>query len=503
MSLTNDTILRCRSISKAFKGVRALEGVDFDIHRGKVHGLIGENGAGKSTLMKILSGAYTADSGEVAIEGEPVHVRDTQDAIDRGIVTIYQDSDLIPTLSVAENIYLNHEPLRGSTPLIDRERLQARTRELLGAFNLDVSPAAKVRDLPNDIQKMIQIIKAVSRDAKVLLMDEPTSALTRHEVDIILGFVRSLAAQGVGVVFISHYLAEVFRVCDLITILREGRVVRTVDTRDTSLAEAIRLMIGRTIADEQPPSTPGTERERFAVHNLNVRRRLKDISLAVGEGEILGVTGLIGSGTAELAKALFRSEDVHWESGEVLLEGRAVRLRNTEDAIRHRIGFLPNDRKNEGLFARFSVADNICLSSLGKYVGPLRLLRPGRMAEDAQRYIEALAIKTPGPLVPVENLSGGNQQKVLLAKWLDTDPLVLILNEPTVGIDVGTKFEIRKLIRGIAARGVSVILVTTELEELEKLCHRVLVMFRGEIVKELRGGEIQKESILAASTGGN
>ena len=229
MSVANETVLRCRSITKSFKGVQALAGVDFDILRGQVHGLIGENGAGKSTLMKILSGAYTADSGEVLIDGRPVHVRDTQDAIGRGIVTIYQDSDLIPTLSVAENIHLNHEPLRRPTPLIDRERLLARTRELLAAFRLDVPPAAMVRDLPSDQQKMVQIVKAVSRDAKVLLMDEPTSSLTRHEVDLILDFVRSLAARGVGVVFISHYLAEVFRVCDRITILREGQVVRSVD----------------------------------------------------------------------------------------------------------------------------------------------------------------------------------------------------------------------------------------------------------------------------------
>jgi ABC-type sugar transport system ATPase subunit len=494
-------LISCRNISKSFKGVKALTGVDFDVLPGIVQGLIGENGAGKSTLMKIISGVFPSDGGDLLMEGTPVRFAGTRDAISRRIVTIYQESDLIPTLTVAENVFLNQELTRGVLPFVNRGRQRAETRALLERFGLDIDPTALVRGLPMDVQKMIQIIKAVSKDARVLLMDEPTSSLTSSEVDLLLSFMHGLTGRGVGVVFISHYLPEVFRVCDRITILREGTVVRSVAREDTSLDETIRAMIGRTIqAEEARSRAPGT-REVFAVSGLSVRRRLSDVSLEVHEGEVLGITGLIGSGTTELAKAMFRSEDVTVDSGEYRLEGVPVSLSGTASAVRHAMAFVPNDRKTEGLFNRFSVMDNICMAGVDRYAGPLGLLDRRRMRDAGTRYIEALAIKTPGTDTPVENLSGGNQQKVLLAKWLATEPQVLILDEPTVGIDVGTKFEIRRLIRGIADRGVGVILITSEIEELEKLCNRVLVLFRGRIVRTFDGAEITKESILKASMG--
>ena len=494
-------LISCRNISKSFKGVKALTGVDFEVLPGIVQGLIGENGAGKSTLLKIISGVYPSDGGELFVEGMPVRFTGTRDAISRRIVTIYQESDLVPTLTVAENVFLNQEPTRGPFPFINRGRQLAQTRSLVEQFDLDIDPTALVRDLPMDVQKMVQIIKAVSKDAQVLLMDEPTSSLTASEVDLLLSFMKGVTARGVGVVFISHYLPEVFRVCDRITILREGAVVRSVAREDTDLDETIRAMIGRTIQAEEPRTRrPGT-REVFAVSGLSVRRRLSEVSLEVHEGEVLGITGLIGSGTTELAKAMFRSEDVVVDSGEYRLDGKPVSLSGTASAVRHEIAFVPNDRKTEGLFNHFSVADNICMAAVDRYAGPLGLLNRGRMREDGMKYIHALAIKTPGAETPVENLSGGNQQKVLLAKWLATEPRVLILDEPTVGIDVGTKFEIRRLIRGIADRGVGVILITSEIEELEKLCNRVLVLFRGRVVRTFSGAEIVKESILKASMG--
>jgi ABC-type sugar transport system ATPase subunit len=349
---------------------------------------------------------------------------------------------------------------------------------------------------------MVQIVKAISKDARVLLMDEPTSSLTASEVDFLLPFIRGLAERGVGIVFISHYLSEVFRVCDYITILREGSVVKCVARSETDLAETIRAMIGHGIQeDEVRGRSPGTK-ELFSVHGLTVKRRFSDVSLAVHEGEVLGVTGLIGSGTTELAKALFRSEDVAVERGEYRLEGTPITLQDSTAAVRHGIAFVPNDRKTEGLFGGFSVADNICMPAIDRYVGVLGLLDRARMGEASRTFIEALAIKTPDTGTPVENLSGGNQQKVLLAKWLAIEPRVLVLDEPTIGIDVGTKFEIRRLIRGIADRGVGVILFTSEIEELEKLCNRVLVLFRGRIVRTLGPGEITKEAILNASMGG-
>jgi ABC-type sugar transport system ATPase subunit len=494
-------LISCRNISKSFKGVKALTGVDFDILPGIVQGLIGENGAGKSTLMKIISGVFPSDGGEILVEGEPVRFTGTRDAISRRIVTIYQESDLIPTLTVAENVFLNQEPVRGRLPFINRARQREQTRALIGQFGLGIDPAALVRDLPMDVQKMVQIIKAVSKDARVLLMDEPTSSLTASEVDLLLSFMHGLTGRGVGVVFISHYLPEVFRVCHRITVLREGAVVRSVARAETDVDETIRAMIGRTIQAEESRSRAPGAREVFAVRGLSVRRRLFDVSLEVREGEVLGVTGLIGSGTTELAKAMFRSEDVAVESGEYRRDGAPVQLSGTSAAVRQSMAFVPNDRKTEGLFNRFSVMDNICMAGVDRYAGPLGLLDRRRMRDAGTKYIEALAIKTPGTDTPVENLSGGNQQKVLLAKWLATEPRVLILDEPTVGIDVGTKYEIRLLIRGIADRGVGVILITSEIEELEKLCTRVLVLFRGRIVRTFAAAEITKESILKASMG--
>jgi len=499
--MTTKPLVSCRNISKSFKGVKALCGVDFDIFAGAVHGLIGENGAGKSTLMKIVSGVYPSDTGELLVEGKTVLLAGPRDAISQRIVTIYQDSDLIPTLTVGENIYLNQEPTLGFLPLIDRSRQLAKTNELLQRFGLDVDPAALVRDLPTDVQKMIQIIKAISKDARVLLMDEPTSSLTASEVDLLLTFIRSLAKRGVGIVFISHYLSEVFQVCDTITILREGVVVRNVDRSETDLQETIRAMIGRTIGEEKTRMRAPSDREVFAVSGLSVRRRLFDISVAVHEGEVLGITGLIGSGTTDLAKAMFCSEDVALEKGEYRINGRLVSLKGTASAVEHGIALVPNDRKNEGLFGRFTVSDNICVPAIDRFTGRFGFLDKSCMRSVGQRYIDSLAIKTPGTETPVENLSGGNQQKVLLAKWLATEPHVLILDEPTIGIDVGTKFEIRRLIRGIADRGLAVILVTSEIEELVKLCSRVLVLFRGRLVKTLATGEISKEGILKASLG--
>ena len=436
--------------------MNAPAGVDFKVVPGTVHGLIGENGAGKSTLMKIIAGAIQADSGQMLVEGQAVRFAGTRDAIARRIVTIYQDSDLIPTLSVAKNVYLNQERPHGALPFIDRRRQVAGTHELLERFGLDIDPMALVSALPTDVQKMVQIVKAVSKDARVLLIDEPTSTLTASEVEFLLPFIRSLAARGVGVVFISHYLSEVLRVCDRITILGEGSVVRSVAKDETDMGETNRAMIGRV---------PG-DRELFSVRGLCVKHRLTDVSLAVREGEVLGITELIGSGTTELAKALFRSEDVSVKNGEYRLAGEVIALSG--------IAFVPDDRKTEGLFGSFSVADNICMPAIDSYTGAAGLLDSTRMHEASRNYLDALAI----------------------------EPCVLILDESTIGIDVGTKFEIRRPIRGIADRGVGIILVTSEIEELEKLCDHVLVLFRGRVVRSLAAAEITKESILKSSMGG-
>ena len=503
MSTLKNPLLRCENISKQFKGVQALKNVDFEIYEGVVHGLVGENGAGKSTLTKIISGAYSCDQGQLFLQGNPIQINGPEDAIEKKIVTIYQDSDLIPTLSVAENIYLNQEPTGAPFGFIKKREVFTRTSKLLKDFGIDVDPLSLIRELPNDLQKMIQIIKAVSRDAKILLMDEPTSSLTKMEVDIILKLVRTLAEKGVGIVFISHYLSEVFQVCDLITVLRDGEVVNTVEKQHTDLDDTVGKMIGRRLGEEEiEKESFATTTPVFSVNNLNVKGKLKNISFSLNEGDVLGITGLIGSGCTELAKAMFKSEDIKSDSGEFFLYGEKIQLKNTEDAVNHRIALITNDRKNEGLFARFSLCDNICLPSLKKFTSKFHVLDHSRMLAESHKYLETLHIKTPDMLTPAESLSGGNQQKVLLAKWLETDPKIFIMDEPTVGIDVGTKYEIRKIIKNISKKGVSVILITAELEELEALCDRVLVMFRGEIVKEFVGHGINKEEILKASTSG-
>ncbi len=501
--MTGKTLLSCRNISKHFKGVEALSSVDFDIHPGKIHGLVGENGAGKSTLMKIISGVYTPNAGTLTYRDRSIELRSPQEAIRNNIITIYQDSDLIPTLSVEENIFLNNEPVRGIFNLIRKRSVEQQTRELLESFNLSVDPKSILRDVPNDIQKMVQIIKGISKEATILLMDEPTSSLTKTEVEILLDFVRTLASQGVGIVFISHYLSEVLQVSDTITVLREGKVITTVQKNETSIDNIVTYMIGRNLKPEVRELT-NIEKKPVVLtaEKLNVRNALNDVSLTLKEGEILGLTGIIGSGSSELAKVLFRSEDVKLASGNILLQGKEIPFKSTEESVKNGIAFLPNDRKNEGLILGFSVEDNICLPSLDSFRDRLSRLDKKAMKSHANTWIDSLHIKTPSSLTCVENLSGGNQQKVLLAKWLETEPKVLILDEPTIGIDVGTKYEIRKIIRNIADGGVGVLLITTELEELEKLCHRVIVLFRGEIIRELKGDEITKEAIIRASTGG-
>ncbi len=496
-------LLRCEKISKRFKGVQALKDVDFSIYPGVVHGLVGENGAGKSTLMKIISGVYSLDQGRIVLADSPVSISNTEQALKRGIVTIYQEINLIETMTVAENIYLNNEPTYKPTGLIRKKDIRENVLSLLSRYDIDADPDSPVSSLPNDVKKVVQIIKAVSRDAKVLLMDEPTSSLTKVEEKRVLQLIRSLAESGVGIVFISHYFSEIFEVCDLITVLRDGKVVGTVETEQTTMPEVVKMMIGRTI-DETGfrKESFKTEQQVFSVRKMNVKRKLKDISFSLNKGEVLGITGLIGSGCAELAKAIFGSVDIKRESGDFAINGKQIKIKHPENAVANRIALITDDRINEGLLPKLPLYENICLPTLKKFKNRMNLLNKSEMVRRSKEYVKLLDIKTPSVMTSAESLSGGNQQKVLLAKWLETEPLVFVMNEPTIGVDVGTKYEIRKLIKKIASDGVSILLITSELEELEKLCDRVLVMFRGQIVKEFIGDDIHKANILEASTSG-
>jgi ABC-type sugar transport system ATPase subunit len=496
-------LLRCQGLVKTFPGVQALKGVDFTVTPGRVHGLVGENGAGKSTLLKILAGVYRPDGGAIQLDGAPLVLGGTDDALGQGIVTIHQDINLIGSLTVADNIMLNNEPTVGPLGFLKRREIDRRTEELLRFYEVDARPQALVSDLPNDAKKMIQILKAIVRQAKVLLMDEPTSSLTDVEVRLVLRLIRSLAEQGVGVVFVSHYLSEVFEVCDEITVLRDGAVAASGPRAATSLPDVVRAMLGRSLetAPERRASA-ATAEPLLAVEGLSVRGSLRDISFTLHRGEVLGFTGLTGSGLTELARALFGSEDVKRSAGRFAIAGRPAALANPAQSLKAGMALLTNDRLREGILPDSPLYENICLPILDRFVGAMGLLDQNGMVAAGRRAIERLRIRAPGPSTVTKTLSGGNQQKVLFAKWLETQPKIFILDEPTIGIDVGSKFEIRGIIESIAAAGVGVILISAELADIESLCDRVLVMFRGAIVGEFAGAAIRREAILHASVSG-
>lgn len=503
MFLKTKELLRCENISKSFNGVQALKDVNFSVYPGLIHGLVGENGAGKSTLVKIISGVYSNDKGRIFLNGKEMKINNPEEMLKKGVATIYQDINLIESMTVEENIFLNNELRYNFGSFIKGNDTRKRTISLLDEFNIEVSPNAIVSNLPNDIKKMIQIIKAINRNAKILLMDEPTSSLTNLEEKQILELIKTLSGKGIGIVFISHYLSEVFQVCDLITILRNGELVDTIETRDTTLKDVVKKMIGRTISESLVKKKNYSSSEKiYSVENLTVKAKLKSVSFDLFKGEILGITGLVGSGSSELAKVLFGSIDIKKDSGAFIMEGKKLEINHPEKAISNEIAFITDDRLHEGLLFNLPIYENICLSTLREFKRTIFLLDERKMISQSNHYIKVLDIKTPSSLVKAQNLSGGNQQKVLFSKGLQIKPKILILSEPTVGIDVGTKYEIRKLIEEMASKGVSIILITTELEELEKLCDRVLIMFRGRIVNEFTGDNINKENILEASTGG-
>ncbi|MGE3293121.1 MAG: sugar ABC transporter ATP-binding protein [Geminicoccaceae bacterium] len=503
MSDSATALLDCRGFEKSFAAVRALRGVDFAVHAGRVHGLVGENGAGKSTLTKILAGLYPPDAGTLSLDGQPLSLRGTDDALARGIVTVHQDINLIPTQTVAENIYLANEPTTGPLGIVRTGAMRAQARELLSRYGIAVSPDSRVAELANDQRKMVQIVKAISRRARVLLLDEPTSSLTDGEVRLVLRLVRDLAGQGTGIVFISHYLSEVFEVCDQITVLRDGAVVLAEPTRATSLPNVVSAMIGRRLeaATRRTDSTRSAE-PLLEVRGLSVRNGPRGASFTLHKGEILGITGLTGSGLTELAKAVFASPDTRREAGMVRLDGRELALRDPTEALAAGIVLLTNDRLREGVLPDFTIQENVVLPVLDRFAGFLGRLDLQGIGTVAREAIRRLRVRAPGPQTPVRSLSGGNQQKVLFAKWLGTRPRVFIMDEPTIGIDVGSKAEIRELIRAIATDGVGVILITAEIDELTTLCDRVLVMFRGRFVAELENDAIAREAILHASVSG-
>jgi ABC-type sugar transport system ATPase subunit len=494
-------LLRCRGLTHNFAAVRALRGVDFSIAAGKVRGLVGENGAGKSTLAKIIAGVHTPDSGAIEIEGRRIRFTGAEQALAQRIVTVHQDINLVQTMSVAENLLLNNEPTWGFG-IIRRKTMRAAAQRLLEKYEIGVDPDDEVGSLPNDLKKMVQIVKAVSLGPKILILDEPTSSLTEAQVRIALRLIRQLAAQGVGLVLISHYLSEIFEVCDDLTVMRDGEVVADGPVEATTLPQVVAAMVGRDVETSRRAAQPGRAGAipLMAVEKLTAPGLLQNVSFTLRGGEVLGVTGLAGSGLSELSRAVFGASG-RQASGRVLIEGKPVPAGDPAASLEAGIALLTSDRLREGILLDFTLVENICLPILSRF-GRGGVLDFATMERTTERNIERLRVHTPGPFALARQLSGGNQQKVLFAKWLETQPKAFVMDEPTIGVDVGAKEEIRKIIDEIARAGVGVLLITTELDELVLLCDRVLVMFRGAIIGELSGDEVQRENILRASACG-
>ncbi|CCW34923.1 ABC-type sugar transport system, ATPase component [Chthonomonas calidirosea] len=492
-------LLEMRHISKQYPGVKALDDVSFSLEHGEVHALLGENGAGKSTLIKILSGVTMADRGEIYIEGKPVVIDNPQKAMDLGISTIYQEFNLVPYLSAAENIFLGREP-QGMLPgFVDFKTLYREAQQLMDRIRARFDVRTPVNQLSVAQQQMVEIAKALGRKTKILVMDEPTATLTEHEIEALFDLIRQLRSEGISVIYVSHRLEEIFEICDRATVLRDGHYVATKKVAELTRDEIIRLMVGRELKEAIPKVVVPIGPPVLRVSHLNRKGVLHDISFEVHRGEIVGLAGLVGAGRTETARAIFGADPI--DSGTIEVDGKPVRIRSPRDAIRAGIGLVTEDRKQQGLVLGMAVRSNNTLSNL-QALSAAGFIRLGKERSVAEKYRQELSIKTPTIEQTVKNLSGGNQQKVVLAKWLFAGAKVLILDEPTRGIDVRAKSEIYELMNELASQGVGILMISSELPEILGMSDRILVMHEGRIVGELRREEATQEKIMHLATGG-
>ncbi|HET6440509.1 MAG TPA: sugar ABC transporter ATP-binding protein [Anaeromyxobacter sp.] len=493
-----EPLVEMEGIEKSFPGVHALSQARFQLLPGEVHALVGENGAGKSTLMKILAGVYHKDAGRILYKGREVIVPSPRAAQLLGISMIHQELNLMPHLTVAHNIFIGREPRRQPSFVLDEREINARAMKLLDLLNLDLDPRLRVADLTVAKQQMVEIAKALSYNAEVLIMDEPTAALTDTEIADLFRVIRQLKEKGVGVVHISHRLEELKLISDRITVMRDGRYVDTVPTAAAPIERIISMMVGRTIY-ESAPEVPEHPSEEVVLEARGLRRgrAIQDVSFQLHRGEILGFAGLVGAGRTEVARAIFGADPL--EGGEVLVEGKKVEIRTPADAVRHGIAYLSEDRKRYGLALAMDVETNMVLASLRRFLGWLGWVRNAETRQNAERYVSTLRIRTPSVKQLARNLSGGNQQKVVVGKWLTADTQVLIFDEPTRGIDVGAKSEIYKLLNDLARQGKSIIMISSELPELLRMSHRIVVMCEGRVTGELSAGPTQEQVMTFAT----
>jgi ribose transport system ATP-binding protein len=491
--------LEMRHITKTYPGVRALEDVSIQVRPGEVHALLGENGAGKSTLMKILAGAQPKDSGEILIGGETVHIDSPQKAMDLGVSIIYQEFNLVPYLNAAENIFLGREPRAAIPGFVDFGTMYRESQAIIDKLGVKLNVRTPVNRLSIAQQQMVEIGKATSRKCRIIVMDEPSATLTDHELHALFGLIRQLKSEGVAIVYISHRMEEIFEICDRVTILRDGHWIDTSDVKDLTREQIIKLMVGRDLGQMIPKEPAEIGEPALAVKNLTRKGVLHNISVTVHKGEVLGIAGLVGAGRTELARVIFGADP--FDEGTIELFGRPLKIRSPQEAIKNGIGLVTEDRKQQGLVLGMAVRENITLANL-KEVSVMSFIQAGKEREISRNYVRDLSVKTPTVEQTVQNLSGGNQQKVVLAKWLFTDSKVLIFDEPTRGIDVGAKTEIYQLMNALAKRGVAIIMISSELPEVMGMSDRIVVMHEGTIAGEMSREEATQEGIMHLATGG-
>ena len=492
-------MIQMNGISKSFSGNQVLNDVSFELANGEIHALMGENGAGKSTLMKILSGIHHKDSGHIRVDGEEHTFKTIKDSERCGIHVIHQELNILPDLSVAENLFLGKELTYGFG-IMKRAEMRRQAHDLLCKLGLDIDPKTRAGDLSVGKQQLVEIAKAIASDAKYIVMDEPTAALTDREIQTLFETVRELKNKGISFVYISHRMEEIFAICDRITILRDGQYAGVRDIPKTSFDEIVAMMVGRELGERFPERQHCIGDTKLSVDNLCANHVFENVSFELRKGEVLVLAGLMGAGRTEVAQTLFGARKAN--SGSITIDGQAVKIHNPIQAMQHKIGFVTEDRKTEGLLLDFSIQDNIMLTNFDKTCR-MGITQPTSENQFVQKFIDQLAIRTTNAHLPVKSLSGGNQQKVVLAKWLGTEPDILILDEPTRGVDIGAKKEIYTIINQLAEAGVAILMISSELPEVIGMADRVLVMHEGRITGEVNKSNMTQENIMHYATGGD
>lgn len=498
--MENNVVLTMRGICKEFPGVKALQNVDFTLRKGEVHALMGENGAGKSTLVKCLTGVHEKDCGEIKIDGTPVSIRSPQDAQNAGISTVYQEITLCPNLTVAENIFIG----RGNYKFINWRAQEKRAAEILQKLNIPAKAGQQLGTCSLAVQQMVAIARAVDMECKVLILDEPTSSLDEREVALLFKLMRDLKSHGVGIIFITHFLDQVYEICDRITVLRNGELVGEYEIKNMPQVELVSAMLGKAIDDisrlrEERGKYQGKAEVVYEAENLSSTEAINPFDFAINKGEVNGFTGLLGSGRSESVRAIFAADRV--TGGKVKINGKEAKISKPKEAMRHGIGYLPEDRKGDGIIQDLSVRENLILAQqvLKGFWHPFKKAEAEKIADE---YIKLLQVKTASQETPIKSLSGGNQQKVILARWLLTHPQYLILDEPTRGIDVGTKTEIQKQVLKLSNDGVAVTFISSEIQEMLNVCTRLVVMKDRKIMGELKDEQLTQDCIMKMIAGG-